>query len=63
MTYRELGNLIEKTAHDFQRAGVQRESVVSVWCANCMEIMIVSMAIWRLEAVVTLIGPSLTVGE
>jgi len=63
LTYRQLSDLIEKTANDFELAGVRRGSLVSIWCANCMEIMIVSLAIWRLEAIVTLIGPSLTVGE
>lgn len=51
ITYRELGKLINQTAHYLRRLGVQKGDRVAVISRNCPEFIIADMAVLKLGAI------------
>ena len=62
LTFRQLTDIIDKVSRDMLAAGVHNETIIAVWCSNCLEMVIVSVAAWKIGAAIAMIGASLTPG-
>jgi 4-coumarate--CoA ligase len=63
LTFQQVADAIAQIENDMTRNGVRCGDIVGVWCSNSVQMVLVSLAAWKLGAVVTMISSSLTAEE